>query len=124
MAIHYTECHCATFVVLQSCQNERGCCKAALKRVLKMDHLQVLRDKIGRFREEIVDIHELNQQFRRTVRNGAAAQVAHGRRQERLEAIQNELLQLASLGKGVVSTEQRKEKHRWRLHPAKQKRAA
>jgi hypothetical protein len=89
-----------------------------------MDHLQVLRDKIGRFREEIVDIHELNQQFRRAVRNGAAAQVAHGRRQERLEAIQNELLQLASLGKGVVSTEQRKEKHRWRLHPAKQKRAA
>jgi hypothetical protein len=89
-----------------------------------MDHLQVLRDKIGLFREEIADIHELNQQFRRAIRNGAVAHVAHGRRQERLQAIQNELLQLASLGKGVVSREQTKEKRRSRLHPAKQKRAA
>jgi hypothetical protein len=89
-----------------------------------MDHLQVLRDKIGRFREEIADIHELNQQFRRAVRNGAAAQVAHGQRSERLQEIQRELLQLASLGKEVVSTEQTKQKHAPRLHPAKQKRAA
>jgi hypothetical protein len=29
-----------------------------------MDHLRVLRDKIGRFREEIADIQELNGQFR------------------------------------------------------------
>jgi hypothetical protein len=36
-----------------------------------MDHLRVLRDKIGRFREEIADIQELNDQFRFAVRNGA-----------------------------------------------------
>jgi hypothetical protein len=89
-----------------------------------MDHLQVLRDKIGRFREEIADIHESNQQFRRAVRNGSAAHVAHGQRSERLQEIQRELLQLASLGKEVVSTEQTKQKHSPRPHPAKQTRAA
>ena len=89
-----------------------------------MDHLRVLRDKIGRFREEIADIRELNDQFRRAVRNGATAQVAHGRRQERLEAIQHELVQLAHLGRRVVSTEQMKEKHRSRQHMARQKRAS
>jgi len=88
-----------------------------------MDHLEVLRDKIGRFREEIADIHESNQQFRRAVRNGAAAQVAHGQRSERLQEIQRELLQLASLGKEVVSTETTQE-HAPRLPHAKQKRAA
>jgi len=64
-----------------------------------MDHLGVLRDKIGRFREEIADILELNDEFRRAVRNGAVAQVAHGRRHERLQAIQRELVQLADLGR-------------------------
>jgi hypothetical protein len=89
-----------------------------------MDHLGVLRDKIERLRVEIAEIQELNQQFRRDGGNGADVQVAHGQRNERLQAIQHELLQLADLGRRVVSTEQRKEKHRPRLHPAKQKRAA
>lgn len=89
-----------------------------------MDHLGVLRDKIERLRVEIADIQELNQQFRRDGGNGADVQVAHGQRNERLQAIQHELLQLADLGRRVVSTEQSKEKHRSRLHPAKQKRAA
>ncbi len=67
-----------------------------------MDHLGVLRDKVGRLREEIADIQELNEQFRRDGWNGVDAQVAHGQRNERLQAIQHELVRLADL----VSTEQ------------------
>ena len=89
-----------------------------------MDHLGVLRDKIGRLREEIAAIQEANEQFRRDGGDGAAAQVAHGQRNERLQAIQQELVQLADLGRRVVSTEQMKEKHRSRLHLVKQKRAS
>jgi len=89
-----------------------------------MDHLGVLRDKIGRLREEIADIQESNDQFRCAVRNGTVAQVAHGRRHERLQTIQRELVQLADLGRRVVSTEQMKERHHSRLHVVKHKRAA
>jgi hypothetical protein len=89
-----------------------------------MDHLTLLRDKIGRLREEIADIQMLNEQFRRDGWNGADAQVAHGQRNERLRAIQHELIGLADLGRKVVSTEQMKEKHRTRLHLVKQKRAS
>ena len=88
-----------------------------------MNHLTVLRDK-GRLREEIADIQVLNEQFRRGGWNGAEAQVAHGQRNERLQAIQLELVRLADLGRKVVSTEQMREKHRSRLHLAKQKRAS
>ena len=91
-----------------------------------MNHLRVLRDKIARFREEIAAIQGLNAQFRHAVQNGTVAQVAHGRRQERLQAIQHELIQLAGLGRRVVSTEQINEKPQPlpRLHPVKKKRAA
>ena len=89
-----------------------------------MDHLGVLRNKIGRLRVEIAEIQALNQQFRRDGGKGADAQVAHGQRNERLQAIQHELVQLANLGRRVVSTEQMKEKHRSRLHLFTQKRAA
>lgn len=89
-----------------------------------MDHLLVLRDKIGRLREEIAEIQTLNEQFRRYGRNGADAQVARGKRNERLQAIQNELVRLADLGRKVVSTEQMREKQRTRLHLIKQKRAS
>ena len=89
-----------------------------------MDHLGVLRGKIRRLREEIADIQELNEQSRRDGWNGADAQVAHGQRNERLQAIQHELVKLADLGRRVVSTEQMKEKHRSRLHLVKQKRAS
>ena len=89
-----------------------------------MDHLTVLRDKIGRLRQEIADIQMLNEQFRRDGGNRADAQIAHGKRNERLQAIQHELVQLADLGRKVVSTEQMKEKHRTRLHLIKQKRAS
>ena len=40
-----------------------------------MDHLRVLRDKVGRFREEIAVIRALNDQFRRAVRNDVMAQI-------------------------------------------------
>ena len=89
-----------------------------------MDHLRVLREKIERLRVEIADIQELNEQFRRGGRNGTEAQVAHGQRHERLQAIQHELSQLADLGRRVHSTEVMKEKHRSRLHLVKQERAS
>jgi|SRR6267378_5553827 len=89
-----------------------------------MDHLGVLRDKIGRLRVEIAHIQELNEQYRRRDWNGTEAQVAHGQRHERLQAIQQELAQLGSLGRTVHSVEKMKEKHRFRLHPVKQARAS
>ena len=89
-----------------------------------MDHLRVLREKIERLRVEIADIQEQNEQFRRGGRNGTEAQVAHGQRHERLQAIQHELAQLADLGRRVHSTEVMKEKHRSRLHLVKQERAS
>jgi len=88
-----------------------------------MDHLAFLRDKIGRFRPEIADVQELNQQFRRDGGKGADVQVAHAQRSERLQAIEHQLVQLADLSRRVVTTEQMKEKHR-RLHLATQKRAS
>jgi len=85
-----------------------------------MDHVEVLRAKIGRLRLEIAQIQQLNKQYRLQGRNSAEAEVAHGQRQERLEVIQQELVQLASLGPKVVSVEEMKERHRSRLHLVKQ----
>jgi hypothetical protein len=83
-----------------------------------MEHLEVLREKIGRLRVEIAQIEELNRVYRLQGGNGngTEARVAHGQRQERLEAIQQELTQLAGLGRKVLSVEEMKEKHRSRLH--------
>ena len=83
-----------------------------------MNHLEVLREKIGRLRVEIAEIQELNERYRRQDRS-ASDEVAHGQRQERLLAIQQELSQLAGLGRKVRSIEEMKEVHRARLHPAK-----
>jgi hypothetical protein len=87
-----------------------------------MDHLAVLREKIGRLRDEIAHLQELNNQYRRAGsqgRNETEAHISHGQRLERLQAIQQELVQLAGLGQRVLSVEQRKEEHRSRLHLAK-----
>jgi hypothetical protein len=84
-----------------------------------MDQLAVLREMIGRLRDEIAHLQELNDQYRRTGnrdRNESEAQIAHGQRHERLQAIQQELAQLAGLGRRVLSIEQRKEEHRSRLN--------
>jgi hypothetical protein len=84
-----------------------------------MGHLEVLREKIGRLRMEIAQIQELNEHYRRQDRNEPSAHVAHGQRHERLQAIQQELVQLAGLGRKVESIEEMKEKHRSRLHLVK-----
>jgi hypothetical protein len=85
-----------------------------------MDHLDVLREKIGRLRAEIARIQELNELYRLRKGNETEAQVAHGQRLERLQEIQQELVQLSNLGNKVLSMEQRKEEHRSRLHLVKQ----
>jgi DNA repair exonuclease SbcCD ATPase subunit len=85
-----------------------------------MDHLAVLREKVARLRSEIAQLQELNDQYRRERRNETQAQVAHGQRHERLQEIQQELTQLADLGRRVRSVEQMKEQHRGHLHPVKQ----
>jgi hypothetical protein len=87
-----------------------------------MDHLEVLREKVGRLRDEIAHLRDLNDQYRRAgswAQNEPDAQIAHGQRHARLEAIQQELAQLADLGRRVLSVEQRKEEHRSRLHLVK-----
>lgn len=84
-----------------------------------MDHLAVLREKIGRLRAEIADIQVLSDQYRREGRHERQAQVAHGQRHERLQTIQQELSQLADLGRRVRSLEQMKEQQRNRV-PVKQ----
>jgi hypothetical protein len=85
-----------------------------------MDHVEVLRAKIGRLRVEIAQIQELNKQYRLQGGNDVEAQVAHGQRLERLQAIQQELAKLATLGSKVRSIEDMKERQRSRLRLLKQ----
>ena len=89
-----------------------------------MDHLEVLREKYARLRAEIAQIQELNQEYRRREWTATEAQVAHGERQERLLAIQQELAQVADLGRRVLSVEKMKERNRVRLHPVEQEKAS
>ena len=77
-----------------------------------MDHLAVLREKIGSLRAEIAQLQELNDRYWLRRGNDPQAQVAHGQRHERLEAIQQELAQIAGLG--LRSVEQMKDQHRSR----------
>ena len=82
-----------------------------------MEHLAVLREKIGSLRAEIAHLQDLNAEYRRggsQGRNEIQAQIAHGQRHERLQAIQQELAQIAGLGGRVRSVEQMKEQHRSR----------
>jgi hypothetical protein len=84
-----------------------------------MDHLEVLREKIASLRAEIADIQAANEKHRFGGPTGAEAQIAHGQRQERLQQIQEELVQLSKLSHKTLSIEQMKENHRSRLHLAK-----
>jgi hypothetical protein len=77
-----------------------------------MDHLAVLREKIGSLRAEIAQLQELNDRYWLRRGNDTQAQVAHGQRHERLQAIQQELAQIAGLG--LRSVEQIKDQHRSR----------
>ena len=89
-----------------------------------MDHLEVLREKIARLRAEIAAIQELNQEYRLRERVGTEAQVAHGQRHERLQAIQQELARVADLGRRILSVEKIKEQNRARLHLVGQQKAS
>ncbi len=80
-----------------------------------MDHLAVLREKIGNLRDEIAHLKKLNEEYWRQRRTETEAQIAHGQRHERLQEIQQELIKLADLGRRVLSVEERKEEHRSRL---------
>jgi hypothetical protein len=84
-----------------------------------MGHVEVLREKIGRLRMEIAQIQESNKQYRLQKGNDAEAQVAHGQRQERLQAIQQELAQLARLGRKPQLVKQVTKKDGSRLHLVK-----
>jgi len=84
-----------------------------------MDHIEVLREKIGRLRVEIAQIQELNNQYRLQGRNDTEAHVSHGQRHERLQAIQQELAQLASLGRKPQLVKQMTKKDGSRLHLVK-----
>jgi hypothetical protein len=87
-----------------------------------MDHLEVLREKVGRLRDEIAHLQGLNDKYRfarSRGQNETEALIADGQRHERLQAIQQELVQLARFGQRVLSVEQRKDQHRSRLHLVK-----
>ena len=84
-----------------------------------MDHLAALRKKIGNLRSEIAQLQELNDRYWLRGRNDTQSQVAHGQRQERLQEIQQELSQLADLGRRVRSVEEMKEQHRSRPYLVK-----
>ena len=86
----------------------------------RKDHLVDIPKKIGRLRVEIAEIQELNKQYRLQGGNGVEAQVAYGHRQERLQALQEELTQIAALGRKVHLMKEIKENHRSRLHLVKQ----
>jgi hypothetical protein len=77
-----------------------------------LDHIKALREKIASLRLEIADIQTLNEQYRFGVQRGRDAQIAHGQRLERLQGIQEELVQLSNLGRKTLSIEQMREKHR------------
>jgi len=89
-----------------------------------MDHLEVLREKIARLRAEIAQIQESNEEYRLREWVGTEAQVAHGQRHERLQAIQQELAQIADLGRRVLSVEKMKERNRARLRLVEQEKAS
>ena len=76
-----------------------------------MDHLEALRQKICCLRLEISEIQRLNEQYLLQDRDTPEAHVAYGERHERLQAIQQELAQLAGLGRKVRSIEEMKAKH-------------
>ena len=76
-----------------------------------MDHVEVLREKIAALRAEIVQLQELNQQYRSQLRPDAQSHFAHGQRQDRLQEIQYELTRIARLSGRLRSVEQMKEQH-------------
>jgi hypothetical protein len=89
-----------------------------------MNQVEVLREKIARLRAEIADIQRSNLDYRLREWNGTDAQVAHGRRQERLQAIQRELAQVSDLGRRIHSIDKMREEHRADPRIVKQEKAS
>jgi hypothetical protein len=94
------------------------------KDISTMDHLGVLREKVAHLRTEIARIQELSQQYRSRQWNGGEAQVEQGKRQERLQGIQQELSQIANLSGTTHSARKMKEKLRPRPHLIRNAQAA
>jgi hypothetical protein len=105
-----------TDIMQNPCEGAARCYSAS------MDHLEVLREKIARLRAEIAAIQELNQEYRLREWVRTEAQVAHGQRHERLQAIQQELAPVADLGRRIPSVEKIREQNRARLPVVEQKR--
>lgn len=84
-----------------------------------MDHLEVLREKVAPLSTEIVQFEKLNKRYRRQALPDAQAHFAQGKRQQRLQQIQQELIQIAGPGGRVRSVEQMKEQHRSRPYLVK-----
>ena len=89
-----------------------------------MDHLKVLKEKVASLRAEIAHISKLNEQYRRRESKETMAQVAHGKRHERLLGIQEELIRLADLGLGDHAANQILEHDHSRLQRIKHPRAS
>jgi transposase len=66
------------------------------------DHLTTLRSKIAPLRAEIAQLQELNDRYWLRGRNYTLEQVARGQGNEGLQEIQQELSQLADLGREFV----------------------
>jgi len=81
-----------------------------------MDYVEILRDKIRRLRVEIAEIRESNEQYRLQGEKAADAEIAYHKRHERLQAIQQELDQIADFGRKVPSVEATKKKQPSLLH--------
>lgn len=84
-----------------------------------MDHIEALRQKIASLRSEIATIQESNERYRFGRQSESDSQVDHVHRQQRLQNIQEELIQLSRLGQKTLSLEEMREKHRNRLHLVK-----
>jgi hypothetical protein len=89
-----------------------------------MDHLGALREKIRLLRQEIADIQELNERSRGVRRNRIESESGYSHRNERLQAIQQELVRLAALGRKVIPIDEVREKHRSRLPFAEEEKAS
>jgi hypothetical protein len=71
-----------------------------------VDYVEILREKIRRLRVEIAEIRELNEQCRLQGEKAVDAEIAYQKRRERLQAIQQELAQIADFGRKVTSVEE------------------
>ena len=85
-------------------------------------HLDVLRERL-RVTCRDRSHQELNQEYWLREWNGTEAQVAHGRRHERLQPVQHELAQVGDLGRRIHLVDKIRGQNRPRLHLVEQEKA-